>query len=280
MLISFLNRLNNTYLKSYYYVQDLIRVSDTPVYWFKEKINFGDLLSPIILSFLTTKNIYHVYNKYSNRKHLLALGSILHESNSNSIVWGSGFISSDSTWKSAPKKIYAVRGPMTRKKIIDLNQECPKVYGDPALLMPMFYYPKINKKYEIGIVPHFIDKNNNWINKISSSKPNKIKVIDVQNKNPLIIISEILECECIISSSLHGLIISDAYKIPSLWVKFSEQIIGGNFKFNDYYLSFERSKRIPIKIDNYTKIEDLVKKVDLKKINLDLDNLINSFPTI
>ena len=52
-------------------------------------------------------------------------------------------------------------------------------------------------------------------------------------------VDELVSCEMIFSSSLHGLIIADAYNIPNRRVIFGNKLIGGDFKFNDY----EESKK-------------------------------------
>ena len=53
-------------------------------------------------------------------------------------------------------------------------------------------------------------------------------------------LDEVSECEHIISTSLHGLIVAQAYGIPVGWAVMSTsetQIPGGNTKFEDYFAS-------------------------------------------
>jgi pyruvyltransferase len=48
-------------------------------------------------------------------------------------------------------------------------------------------------------------------------------------------INELASCDYILSSSLHGLILSDAYGIPNKWISISNNLSGREFKFKDYY---------------------------------------------
>ena len=63
----------------------------------------------------------------------------------------------------------------------------------------------------------------------------EIKIIDIQSEGVEQFVIDILSCENILSSSLHGLILAEAYGIPTCRVVFSEKILGGDFKFYDYY---------------------------------------------
>ncbi len=246
------------------------------LYWFNKEQNFGDFINPYLISKLSGKKAVWIKPKYCVQDHYLCIGSILHERSKNTIVWGSGFLSNNILKLTKPKKIFAVRGPKSRQLLIDNNIDCPEVYGDPALLLPMFYTPKIRKKYKVGIVPHYVDKNSVWLNSIKNNMD--VNVIDIQQNDPLNFIDELLECEAIISSSLHGLIVSDAYGIPSIWVQFSTNITGNNFKFYDYFASVERNNEKPFFVNTNTLLKDIMNNKREYKINIDLDKLINSCP--
>ena len=159
-------------------------------------------------------------------------GSILAHVDNKSIVWGSGIIEYDT--KVARATFLAVRGPKTRKNLILQNHNVPEVYGDPALLLPKYYSSKIPRKYKIGIIPHFVDYPlvSDWY--INSSE---IKIINLLNNSVETVIDEIRSCEHIISSSLHGIIVSHAYGISAVWVKFSDKLFGDDIKFEDYFES-------------------------------------------
>ena len=48
------------------------------------------------------------------------------------------------------------------------------------------------------------------------------------------VIDEILKCNKIVSSSLHGIVLAEAYGIPAKWEKYSDDVLGNGFKFRDY----------------------------------------------
>jgi len=270
-------------LRSVYYKSKGIYINLNPMYknsirmhWSFKDNNFGDVLNPILILFLANIKAIPILSRYYSQEHFLVVGSILQYATKHSIVWGSGFISESSHCIEKPLKIHAVRGPLTRKKLIEDGIECPEVYGDPAMLLPLVYAPKIEKKYKIGIVPHYVDKNHSWIKNICDQED--VLIIDVINEDPLKVVDKIISCKTIVSSSLHGLIISDAYKIPSLWIEFSGKLIGGHFKFNDYYHSINYNNQQPFIIENETMLEELLNFVELKKIELSLQKLLLSSP--
>lgn len=230
--------------------------------WYNEDNNWGDKLNPILISRISGQKV--LYTQKSGHLKYLVVGSILHYADDNSTVWGAGLISKDHKPKGKPR-ICAVRGPLTREILIASGHECPAVYGDPALLYPRYYKPEIKLEHKLGIIPHYKDKNHKWV------KSQKAKVINIQGDINQVV-DEICSCQTIISSSLHGIIIADAYGIPGYWIKLSNNLIGGDFKFNDYFLSVGRE----------TKSLDLTKNIESQfydyQIKIDLDQLMDRCP--
>lgn len=235
--------------------------------WYNIDNNWGDKLNPVLIKLISGHDV--VYSKKAGHLKYIVVGSILHYADNNSIVWGSGLISPDHQPQGKPS-IKAVRGPLTRNRLISLGHDCPEVFGDPALLYPRYYKPNIKKEHKIGIIPHYKDKDNPWI------KKQNIKVIDIQGEINKVV-DEVCSCETIISSSLHGVILADAYGIPGYWIKLSDKLVGGNFKFKDYLISVCR-KTDPIIITDKTSIIDIQNQFYDYQINIDLNQLMESCP--
>lgn len=243
--------------------------------YFNTVPNWGDHINPYIIEKMTGKTV--LQSTFGWTEHLLAVGSILRNANSNSIVWGSGFISKTSKFRVTPKKIAAVRGPLTGQRLIELGYENPEVYGDPALLMPRFYNPEIVKQHKIGLVAHYAEKNDAVVDYLASLG---VYLVDIQLPVEAFV-DQLCKCETIISSSMHGLIAADAYGIPNRWLMLSDKLVGGQFKFQDYYNSIGVFDETPVKTSNLFSIDNidtLIALTSKKEIKLDLDKLYGAFP--
>lgn len=244
------------------------------LYWFNKVFNFGDQLNPYLIPKLFNVNVRWIDSSVRKSK-TFAIGSILARADHSTQVWGSGYISATSKVIGRPN-ILAVRGPMTRRLLISQGISCPPIYGDPALLLPSVYSPKVTKKFKVGIIPHYVDYNSAFIESARSERG--VKIINIQNKNIEQVISEIASCEILLSSSLHGLIVADAYGIPNIWIKISNGVVGGNFKFNDYFASVSRKERSPIIANTKLSTEDIVKLYQEELPRIELDQLLKNNP--
>lgn len=243
--------------------------------------NWGDDMS-LQLCMLINPNRKYIINRYTwnlfRHEDVLSIGSIITwMTTQNSIIWGSGIVYPDRELSAKPKRVLAVRGPLSRQYLLNRGIECPEIYGDPALLFPRYYNPNSKKTYRLGIIPHFRDKKNKLVERFAQET--SIKIIDVENIHPWHqFIDDICSCDYIASSSLHGIIISDAYGIPNIWVEFS----GGEskrFAFQDYYQSVGRSGQVPLIIqDNKTSIEEIIDSIEWEPIKINTDNLISVCP--
>ena len=241
--------------------------------------NFGDSLNVELIRLITGKKPTIVNNSFTNPNNetiFMAIGSVIGWADKNTTVWGTGKISdTDATMFKEQPDIHAVRGPKTREEIIKRGFECPEVYGDPALLMPYFYRPKIDIQYEIGFIPHHIDKG--LIPELRKQFP-EVYFIDIQS-DTYQFIDNVLKCKKIITSSLHGQIVADAYNIPNAWIKLSDKVLGNGFKYRDYYTSVGRLDKDPLIWSRNLKFIDLEIKIDnWNEAKIDLEPLWNVCP--
>lgn len=189
--------------------------------------NFGDGLNPVILNHYG----YSVIFVPRERPEYLFVGSIATWAIKNTAVLGSGIMASRAKLNPEAKYIW-VRGPLTRQRVLECGGECSEIFGDPALLLPRIYNPtNIEKKRKIGIIPHYVDY------EIAKNNYSQYHIINLLDKDPFNVIKQVLECEKIISSSLHGIIAAHAYGIPAAWIKLSDNLRGDGTKFCDHYES-------------------------------------------
>ncbi len=195
--------------------------------------NFGDMMSPWLVRNISKQEVSMPrMNGFFKEDHYFVIGSILSNTNKKSIVWGSGLLEPDQVVLAT--KFHAVRGPLTREALTKRNKNVPDVYGDPAILSPKFYNPNPSYKYETAIIPHIVDFN---FIKEREEKNNTGRLVINLLDSIETIIEQMKSSKRILSSSLHGVIVAHAYRIPVLWVKFSDKLIGSshNFKFHDYF---------------------------------------------
>lgn len=235
--------------------------------------NWGDALNPVLVELLSGRKVQHLEGLFHDR--YLVIGSVLAAANARAEVWGSGFIESGAQVLEPPRAIHAVRGPLTRAALLQAGIKCPEVYGDPALLLPRFFNPEVPKQFEIGIIPHVVDKGHAWVEEQRHSPG--VQIIDVES-GTWDFVRAVKSCQAILSSSLHGLICADAYGIPNAWMQLSDGLIGGEFKFRDYRLSIGAGEPAPINITAETALRAVLSKARHYELKIDLRKLLLACP--
>lgn len=232
--------------------------------------NLGDYLSKVVITHLVPNKTH--YNTLSQPITLYGIGSILGFRCQNAVVWGSGILNPNKKYLYriclSELDIRAVRGPNTRKLLLSMGKKCPKIYGDPAILMPYIFKPKnCKKEYNVSLILHYSNDTS-----FEFYGREKINCINIMTTNYEFFITEIIKSKRIISSSLHGIILAEAYRVPAvLLLKEGHSL----FKFEDYYISTGRNDIIVTH-----SIEEALKicPMPLPDFHEMQDKLLNSFP--
>ena len=211
------------------------------LFFFRSKTgvpNFGDELSPEVVAFVTGRRVQQsgrwgcdltgvgsILDRYLSTKGRLVLGARAALGRPVQ-VWGSGLIQ-PITGENRALRVLALRGQMTRHI---LNAAAATPLGDPGLLAAAML-GRPTTRQGIGIVPHYSDKPDPFVAELARLPG--VRIIDTERGGSEVC-ADIARCEVILSSSLHGLVVADAYGIANWRLRFGHQLKGGDFKFLDY----------------------------------------------
>lgn len=185
--------------------------------------NFGDELGPAILQRLGYE-VERVEN--IEEASIVACGSILEyvalRARVGTVVWGSGAAKNDAI-DAANLDVRAVRGELTRRAIGATDV----AIGDPGILVPQLW-GRPAPRYGVGVLRHYVDKSDySGADAVMDADRSVDEVIDF-----------IGSCRSLLSSSLHGLVVANAWRIPCLRLHHPE-VAGGDFKWIDWWSSRE-----------------------------------------
>lgn len=203
------------------------------LFWWKPKdgsVNVGDHLSKVLVQEVLSLNDTNLLRKRPGTPRLLCIGSVMHFAQNDEVVWGTGINGKipESYHRFNRLDVRAVRGPMTRGFLERMGIAAPQVYGDPALLMPRFFErsllaPQARKPFVV--VPHF----NESLDKYAAYSEHLVS----PRVEPAAFVRQLLGAERVVSSSLHGVILAEAYGIPAVYLDWGNG--EDRFKYDDYY---------------------------------------------
>ena len=244
-----------------------------PLYYWQQKafVNFGDYISLKLVERIVDQPVQAYRRDTKNpRQKLLAVGSILLFAAEGDVIWGTGTngkVTDRGAYLFNHLDVRAVRGPLTREFLWNTFKiKVPEVYGDPALLLP-YFFPEFKKsatpEYEYIVIPHYSEKT------IFPKEENEHVVYPTDPWDE--VIRKIVNSQFVISSSLHGIIIAEAYGIPARWLRVTEG--EPELKYHDYYLGTGRKD-----FKYATSVEEALKMGGESPCICDLEKLYQSFP--
>src|SRR5699024_5817282 len=247
-----------------------------PMRWWDYTRNFGDLLGPWLVQRMSGREIKWVPR---HEPHYITIGSILSHVRPSSVVWGVGSFGSEGEKKVTTGNRYlATRGPLTRARLEMYKQSSPRIYGDPALLVPEYHPAAARQDSKVGLILRWSEKARK-----RNFDVDGVRVIDLETDSIEDTLDAITSCEVIVSTSLHGLILADAYGIPNAWL-IADTGYGKEHKFWDYLLSVHK-ERDPIEFDITQPGLTLSQLIDVfdfdeRSLNIDLDVYRETCPFI
>jgi pyruvyltransferase len=233
------------------------------VYWSKcghGNGNFGDSITPMLLKHIG------VPVEWAAPEHaeLIGAGSVLEKVRETfrGVIWTTGFMHGSSRSSLRAARVLAVRGRHTLDRLMCPNHDSV-VLGDAGLLCSEIA-PGIpaRKTQKLGIIPHFVDVEDPCVKALAGRSP-EIVLIDIC-ADPANIMRAAAQCEYILSSSLHGLILADSLGIPNLWLELNrgaEHVAGEGYKYRDYYSVFGITPA-PLRIDHSTTLDDAIAAIE------------------
>lgn len=226
--------------------------------------NFGDQLNVMLLETLTGRPVRAAGVKDATH---LCIGSLLDtflrrrgEPMAGATplhVWGAGFIAApgehpvlgaDACTADGreeflrPVAVHAVRGRLTLERLQAMGLPIDHVaLGDPGLLARLLVPPRVGvpgpaRRLRIGIVPHYVDVNEPILAELLRRFPSARLV--TASTPPRQFLQQLAACDLVLSSAMHGLIAADSLGIPNAWMRLSDRLTGGEWKFRDYYSVF------------------------------------------
>ena len=206
--------------------------------------NLGDNAGIDIIKAMTSCRITSVHKSVSQYEPLIiGLGSTMHHLKS-AVIWGTGAMEQSNHVYNLHGEfdVRALRGKLTERllktssvRIIPNNQSI--AFGDPGLLIPCLLshmYRICKPTYKFCLVPHNNDRL--YFSKHLHSNVS-VKIINTNNdyKDSL---RMLMNCNLVLSSSLHGIIFAEAFGIPSRWLSNNNLpsfVTERRFKYCDYY---------------------------------------------
>ncbi|WRS29031.1 polysaccharide pyruvyl transferase family protein [Actinomycetaceae bacterium MB13-C1-2] len=258
-----------------------------PMYWSSGLLNFGDWIGPHLIYGMTGRQpVLQNRVGLSPDRVLWSVGSILGWFKSPNVdVWGSGLIRPLTQEEALAKrklgaevKIHAVRGVLTMEEVTSkIGWHVPEIIGDPGLLLPDIMPRAQHSSGRSVVVPHYIHRQ-----RVESNPSANGNVVDVRN-DVFTCASQISGATAVVSSSLHGIVLAQAYEVPWVWLRVDDlPLTGVDFKFEDFFTCLDRAAVASVTVReselSTVSFQEVAKRATLPELKTDLDALRDALP--
>ncbi len=197
--------------------------------------NFGDWLSPLVVSHYSEANIrLQQVTKPTKKPHLVALGSIGRFIRPSSVVVGTG-ISRDDIELARKAHYVSVRGPITARVLRESGGPKVEAFGDPGVLLSRFLpMERGATNGRIALVRHHSHRG------APIDLPDHVDELSVLMSRYSDIegfLHRLVQYDAVLTSAMHVMAACQSYGIPCGLITFEEfedRVHGNGVKYEDY----------------------------------------------
>jgi pyruvyltransferase len=223
--------------------------------------NFGDSLGPAIVNAMleyaevrlgvehpvSGAARFQLTNDPRACPKLITVGSVIQFARPGDTLWGSGVRCESQVLRQTDGlAILATRGRLSAEAL-GLNAD-RAILGDPVMLLPRLAeglnWPAVYRRWRppgtgsVAVIPNL-----RQLPEVSSWRGYPWERHRVRILSPYLpwheVLRRVLECDLVLTTSLHGLILAESYGVPARWIA-TPGLEEGTFKFRDYFSSTGR----------------------------------------
>lgn len=226
------------------------------------EVNFGDDISPLLVEAILNRPVVHARVSGCDYAAIGSLMEMIEERRHRRLrrmrfspirLWGTGCLTTGTQISSFLMKPLALRGVLTKQRLGN-RHDVP--LGDPGLLFDRLYEPKSGKKYKWGLIMHYSDEQFPIVQAMLDQTPN-VLCIPISG-HPMETLRLIGQCEYIASSSLHGLVAADCFRIPNVRLRVGPHLDHSDSKFHDYASAISRPDLSAIQAPDHGNLDKIV----------------------
>jgi len=216
---------------------------------------FGHRITPFVLERLFD---LPVARAGSGRPAVFGVGSDLSRMGDGAMVLGAGFKDESSEVPQSLKfaEVQGLRGRLSARMAAEAGIRLPNPVpiGNLCELLPEIIPRVSDPVHRFGVLPHSRDLGHAFS---TSCEVNGGRLIS-PFADPESVIRSLHECTCVLTTSLEGLMICDAYGIPSRWIRIERPKEISDFSFRDYLSGRVSAPDGSVTVDQFWDFDSLI----------------------